>query len=49
MASTTPNAQISARLSTIAPRACSGAMYAAVPRITPARVPSTVNVGEIDG
>ena len=29
-----PNAQTSARLSTFRPRACSGAMYAAVPRIT---------------
>jgi hypothetical protein len=33
--STTPNAQMSARLSTARPLACSGAMYAAVPRITP--------------
>ena len=30
-----PNAQMSARLSTGLPFACSGAMYAAVPRITP--------------
>ena len=28
------------------PRACSGDMYAAVPRITPALVPSNVIVGE---
>ncbi len=33
--STTPNAQMSDRLSTGRPRACSGAMYAAVPRMTP--------------
>ncbi len=32
---TAPNAQISARLSTGFPRACSGDMYAAVPMITP--------------
>ena len=31
-----PNAQMSVRLSTIFPRACSGLMYAAVPRIIPA-------------
>ena len=30
--STAPNAQMSARLSTVFPRACSGLMYAAVPR-----------------
>ena len=35
---TTPNAQMSARLSTGRPFACSGAMYAAVPRITPRSV-----------
>ena len=35
---TTPKAQMSARLSTAAPRACSGLMYAAVPRMIPARV-----------
>ena len=33
---THPNAQMSVRLSTGFPRACSGLMYAAVPRITPA-------------
>ena len=33
--STQPNAQMSARLSIAFPRACSGAMYAAVPRIMP--------------
>ena len=32
---TTPNAQISARLSTTCPRACSGAMYPAVPITRP--------------
>jgi hypothetical protein len=37
--STTPNAQMSARLSTALPFACSGLMYAAVPRITPSWVP----------
>ena len=47
--STTPNAQMSARLSTAFPRACSGLMYAAVPRICPARVDSTVIVGESAG
>jgi hypothetical protein len=36
--STTPKAQISARSSTGLPRACSGDMYAAVPRIMPACV-----------
>jgi hypothetical protein len=35
---TTPNAQTSARLSAACPLACSGAMYAAVPRITPTPV-----------
>jgi hypothetical protein len=33
--STTPNAQMSDRLSTGRPQACSGLMYAPVPRITP--------------
>ena len=33
--STAPKAQTSVRLSTARPRACSGDMYAAVPRITP--------------
>ena len=36
--STTPNDQISARLSTALPAACSGLMYAAVPMIMPACV-----------
>ena len=47
--STTPNAQTSARRSTALPRACSGAMYAAVPRISPISVPCAVSVGEFDG
>ena len=38
--STQPNAQMSARLSTDCPRACSGLMYGAVPRINPARFQS---------
>ena len=33
--STAPNAQMSVRLSTGSPRACSGLMYAAVPSLTP--------------
>ena len=44
--STTPKAQISARLSTLLPLACSGAMYAAVPRMTPTSVAAMVSVGE---
>ena len=44
--STTPNAQTSARLSAAEPVACSGDMYAAVPRIMPARVAPSVSVGE---
>ena len=36
--STQPNAHTSVRLSTGLPRACSGLMYAAVPKITPACV-----------
>ena len=36
--STQPNAQMSLRLSTACPFACSGLMYAAVPRIMPACV-----------
>ena len=44
----TPKAQMSARLSTALPRACSGAMYAAVPRIMPAAVPWAASVGECD-
>src|SRR5713226_6585069 len=40
---------MSARLSTVLPRACSGLIYAAVPRITPARVGEMVSVGECVG
>ena len=47
--STAPNAQTSARLSTVFPRACSGDMYAAVPRIMPACViTGVVIVGDCD-
>ena len=46
--STQPNDQISVRLSIGLPRACSGLMYAAVPRITPSRVPPTVTVGDCE-
>ena len=46
--STHPNAEMSVRLSTGLPRACSGDMYAAVPRITPAAVPRAVSVGEFE-
>ena len=43
-----PNAQMSARLSTVLPRACSGDMYAAVPSIIPAAViAGDVMVGEV--
>ena len=45
--STHPNAQMSVRLSTGRPRACSGLMYAAVPRINPASVPCMVTRREI--
>ena len=47
--STHPNAQRSARRSQAFPRACSGDMYAAVPRITPSRVWATARVGDRDG
>jgi hypothetical protein len=46
---TAPKAQMSARLSTGRPRACSGLMYAAVPRIIPIAVPALVIVGTIVG
>ena len=48
--STQPNAQMSARLSTGLPRACSGLMYAAVPRIcpTPVIIASVVIAGDWD-
>jgi len=42
-----PNAQMSVRRSTGLPFACSGLMYDAVPRITPATVPNDVIVGDI--
>ena len=45
--STHPKAQMSARRSTAFPFACSGLMYAAVPRITPACVAATPMVGEL--
>ena len=45
---TTPNAQMSARRSTFWPLACSGDMYAAVPRITPACVACADIVGDWD-
>ena len=44
--STTPKDQMSDRLSTGRPRACSGDMYAAVPSTTPACVAAAVMVGE---
>ncbi len=40
---------MSVRLSMGRPRACSGLMYAAVPRIVPARVAAMLNVGECAG
>ena len=48
--STHPNAQTSARLSTGLPRACSGDMYAAVPRMIPAAcvIAGVVMVGDCD-
>ena len=45
---TAPNDQISARRSTVFPRACSGDIYAAVPRINPALVAAAVSVGELE-
>ena len=47
--STTPNAQTSARLSAVFPRACSGDIYAAVPMITPIWVAAAVSVGHCEG
>ncbi len=41
-----PNENTSVRASTLRPRACSGDMYAAVPRITPSCVAWYVNVGD---
>src|SRR5215472_14159633 len=46
--STHPKAQMSVRLSASCPRACSGLMYAAVPRITPGIVLLAVVVGDFD-
>ena len=43
---TTPKAQTSVRLSTPAPVACSGLMYAAVPMTIPARVAPPLSVAE---
>ena len=40
---------MSARLSTIFPLACSGDIYAAVPRIIPAWYAGVIIVGECDG
>ena len=45
--STAPKEKISLRRSTGRPTACSGDMYAAVPRITPVRVWPSVSVGEL--
>jgi hypothetical protein len=45
--STHPNAHTSVRRSTGLPRACSGLMYAAVPRMTPAYVARMLSVGDI--
>ena len=47
--STTPNAHTSVRRSTGRPRICSGDMYPAVPRITPATVPLDASVGDSEG
>ena len=46
--SNAPRPQMSARRSTTLPRACSGAMYAAVPRTTPAAVACVVIVGDME-
>ena len=43
---TQPKAQMSVRWSTARPRACSGLMYAAVPRMMPARVALGIIVGD---
>ena len=45
---TAPKAHMSVRLSTRLPLACSGLIYAAVPRITPTLVASRVRVGDIE-
>src|SRR6266545_581243 len=46
--STQPNAQISVRLSTACPRACSGLIYAGVPTIVPTCMSIDVMVGSGD-
>ena len=46
---TAPNAHTSVRRSTGRPRACSGDMYAAVPRMTPIRVAAVARVGDASG
>src|SRR5437870_1108493 len=46
---TQPNAKMSGRASVSCPFACSGDMYAAVPKITPAFVASIVSVGDPAG
>jgi len=46
--STQPKAQMSPRLSTVLPLACSGLMNAAVPSTTPGRVIASVMVGKCD-
>ena len=46
--SNAPNAKMSVRLSTSFPLACSGLMYAAVPKITPAFVAARLNVGDCE-
>jgi hypothetical protein len=46
---THPNAQMSARLSTGLPCACSGLIYAAVPTVTPGRLTLAVIVGVSEG
>jgi hypothetical protein len=43
-----PNARMSVLLSRTFPRACSGLMYAAVPRMTPVSVGLRVTVGDSD-
>ena len=46
--STTPNDPVSALLSVASPPACSGDIYAAVPRIIPCCVAAILKVGELD-
>ena len=47
--STAPNAQMSVRLSTLFPLACSGLMYATEPRMMPPCVSDSVAVGASEG